>query len=52
MQIYDAKTVAVNAHVRESYTKIAESNPGVYARGNVTPEIAKAEIAPVLGALK
>jgi NAD(P)H-quinone oxidoreductase subunit 4 len=52
MGIYDAKTVAINAHVRESYAQIAQSNPGVYARGNVTPEIAKAEVAPVLGALK
>ena len=52
MQIYDAKTVAVNAHVRESYTRIAESNPGVYAKGNVTPKIAEAEIAPVLGTVK
>ncbi|MGB6301991.1 MAG: NAD(P)H-quinone oxidoreductase subunit 4, partial [Rivularia sp. (in: cyanobacteria)] len=52
MGIYDAKTVAINAQVRESYAQIAQSNPGVYARGNVTPEIAKAEVAPVLGALK
>jgi NAD(P)H-quinone oxidoreductase subunit 4 len=52
MQIYDAKTVAVNAHVRESYTKIAESNPGVYAKGLITPKIAEAEVMPVLGALK
>ena len=52
MGIYDAKTVAVNAQVRESYTRIAESNPGVYARKNATSKIAKAEVAPVLGTVK
>ena len=52
MQIYDVKTVAVNAQVRESYTEIAQSNPGIYAKGLLTPEIAKAEVVPVLGALK
>ncbi|MGB3650478.1 MAG: NAD(P)H-quinone oxidoreductase subunit 4 [Rivularia sp. (in: cyanobacteria)] len=51
MQIYDVKTVAVNAHVRESYTQIAQTNPGVYAKGFLTPDV-EAEIAPVLGALK
>jgi NAD(P)H-quinone oxidoreductase subunit 4 len=50
MGIYDAKTVAINAHVRESYAQIAQSNPGVYARGNVTPEIAEA--VSVLGTVK
>lgn len=52
MQMYDAKTVAVNAQVRESYTEIAQSNPGVYAKGFSTPKIAEAEVVPVLGALK
>ncbi len=52
MQIYDAKTVAVNAQIRESYTQVAESNPGVYAKGFLTPEIAEAEMMPILGALK
>ena len=52
MQIYDVKTVAINAQVRESYTQVAESNPGVYAKRFLTPEIAEAEIAPVLGTVK
>ena len=52
MQIYDVKTVAVNAQVRESYTQIAENNPGVYAKGLLTPRIAEAEVASVLGTLK
>ncbi|MEM9926842.1 MAG: NAD(P)H-quinone oxidoreductase subunit 4 [Cyanobacteria bacterium P01_D01_bin.50] len=52
MQMYDVKTVAVNAQVRESYTQIAESNPGIYAKGFSTPKIAEAEVAPVLGTLK
>ena len=51
MQIYDVKTVAVNAQVRESYTQIAQTNPGVYAKGFLTPDV-EAEVAPVLGALK
>lgn len=50
MQMYDVKTVAVNAHVRESYTQIAQTNPGIYARF-LTPNV-EAEIVPVLGALK
>ncbi len=51
MQIYDVKTVAVNAQVRDSYTQIAQTNPGVYAKGFLTPDV-EAEVAPVLGALK
>ncbi len=52
MQMYDVKTIAVNAQVRQSYSEIAQSNPGVYAKGFLTPEIAEAEVAPVLGTLK
>ena len=54
MQMYDVKTVAVNTQVRESYTMIAEtsSNPNVFAQGFLTPEIAKAEVSPVLGTLE
>ncbi|MBF2014712.1 MAG: NAD(P)H-quinone oxidoreductase subunit 4 [Rivularia sp. T60_A2020_040] len=51
MQMYDVKTVAVNAHVRQSYTQISQTNPGIYAKG-LTAEIAEAENLPVLGALK
>ncbi|MFQ4140642.1 NAD(P)H-quinone oxidoreductase subunit 4 [Chlorogloeopsis sp. ULAP02] len=52
MQMYDVKTVAVNAQVRQSYTVISQENPGVYAHGVLIPEIAKAEVTPVLANLK
>ncbi len=52
MQMYDAKTVAVNAHVRQSYTIISQTNPRVYASGLLNPQIPATELAPVLGTLK
>lgn len=52
MQMYDVKTVAVNAEVRQSYTIISQSNPRIYANGFLAPKITEAEIAPVLGTLK
>ncbi|MEB3217193.1 MAG: NAD(P)H-quinone oxidoreductase subunit 4 [Nostocales cyanobacterium 94392] len=52
MQMYDVKTVAVNAHVRQSYTEISQTNPGIYAKGFLTPKIAESEVIPVLGAIK
>ncbi|MDM9379284.1 NAD(P)H-quinone oxidoreductase subunit 4 [Chlorogloeopsis sp. ULAP01] len=52
MQMYDVKTVAVNAQVRQSYTIISQEHPGVYAHGVLIPEIAKAEVTPVLANLK
>ncbi len=30
-QMYDVKTVAVNAQVRQSYVQIAETNPQIYS---------------------
>ncbi len=51
-QLYDVKTVAVNAHVRQSYTDIAQVNPQIYAQGFLSPRIAKSEVAPVLGVVK
>jgi NAD(P)H-quinone oxidoreductase subunit 4 len=51
-QMYDVKTVALNAQVRQSYTKIAQGHPQIYAQGFLVPEIAKSEIAPVLGIVK
>ncbi|NJK48275.1 NAD(P)H-quinone oxidoreductase subunit 4 [Candidatus Gracilibacteria bacterium] len=47
-QMYDVKTVAVNAEVRESYTQIAQSNPRIYAKG-FFPKIAEPELATVSG---
>ncbi len=51
-KLYDAKTVAVNAHVRQSYLEIAQGNPQIYAQGFLMPHIAKAEVEPVLGIVK
>jgi len=51
-QMYDVKTVALNAQVRQSYTEIAQGHPQIYAQGFLVPEIAKSEIAPVLGIVK
>ncbi|BAZ41597.1 proton-translocating NADH-quinone oxidoreductase, chain M [Calothrix sp. NIES-4101] len=52
MQMYDVKTVAVNAQVRQSYTQIAETSPGIYANGLLTPKIATVETSQVLGIVK
>jgi NAD(P)H-quinone oxidoreductase subunit 4 len=49
MQMYDVKTVAVNAQVRESYTTIAQNNPQIYAKGLLVPKLAESEVKPVLG---
>lgn len=51
-QMYDVKTVAVNADVRQSYSLIAESNPQVYAEQFLFPRIATSEVEPVLGIVK
>jgi NAD(P)H-quinone oxidoreductase subunit 4 len=52
MRMYDVKTVAVNAQVRQSYTQIAETSPGVYANGFLTPKIGEVETSQVLGIIK
>ncbi|WP_413174634.1 NAD(P)H-quinone oxidoreductase subunit 4 [Anabaena azotica] len=52
MQMYDAKTVAVNTHVRQSYTIISQSNPRIYADGFLIPKIAEPDINSVLATLK
>ncbi|MFM7427581.1 MAG: NAD(P)H-quinone oxidoreductase subunit 4 [Elainella sp.] len=51
-QMYDTKTVAVNTHVRESYSQIAQANPQILAKGLLSPHFTEAEVAPVLGILK
>ncbi|MEG3435894.1 NAD(P)H-quinone oxidoreductase subunit 4 [Pannus brasiliensis CCIBt3594] len=38
--LYDVKTVAVNAQVREAYTTLASDRPGIYASDNVTTKVA------------
>jgi NAD(P)H-quinone oxidoreductase subunit 4 len=52
MQMYDVKTVAVNAQVRQSYTQISQVNPQIYAEGFLVPKVAESEVAPVLGIVK
>ena len=52
MQMYDVKTVAVNAQVRQSYTEIAQGNPQIYAKGFLVPQLAESEVAPVVGIVK
>ncbi|MDB9377379.1 NAD(P)H-quinone oxidoreductase subunit 4, partial [Nodularia sphaerocarpa] len=52
MQMYDVKTVAVNAQVRQSLMTISQTNPRVYAQGLLVPNIPSAEVAPVLGVVK
>jgi NAD(P)H-quinone oxidoreductase subunit 4 len=52
MQMYDAKTVAVNAEVRQSYTQIAQTNPRIYAKGFSFPKILEPEVASIAGIVK
>ncbi|MBD0261923.1 MAG: NAD(P)H-quinone oxidoreductase subunit 4 [Tolypothrix sp. Co-bin9] len=52
MQMYDVKTVAVNTQVRQTYTQIAQTNPGIYANGLLTPKIAEVERSQILGIVK
>jgi NAD(P)H-quinone oxidoreductase subunit 4 len=49
MQMYDVKTVAVNAQVRQSYTQIAEVNPQIYREGFLVSKVAESDVTPVLG---
>lgn len=52
MQMYDAKTVAINAQVRQSYTVVAQTNPRIYANRSLAPKVPDASVAPVLATLK
>jgi NAD(P)H-quinone oxidoreductase subunit 4 len=52
MQVYDVKTVAVNAHVRQSYTQISQANPQIYAKGLLVPKIIEPELAAIAGIVK
>jgi len=51
-QVYDVKTVAVNAEIRQSYTQIAQQNPGIYAKSIVAPQIVESKVSPVAGIFK
>ncbi|MEH2444234.1 MAG: NAD(P)H-quinone oxidoreductase subunit 4 [Nostoc sp.] len=52
MQMYDVKTVAVNANLRQSYAVVSQTNPQIYAKGFLVPQISEVEVVPVLGTLK
>jgi NAD(P)H-quinone oxidoreductase subunit 4 len=51
-QVYDVKTVAVNAQVRQSYVQISQTNPQIYAKKIVAPKIAEPELATIPGIVK
>ncbi|WP_193199352.1 NAD(P)H-quinone oxidoreductase subunit 4 [Nostoc sp. MG11] len=49
MQMYDVKTVAVNARVRQSYAIVSQTKPQIYANRSLVPQISEAEGTSVLG---
>jgi len=49
--MYDAKTVAVNSQVRQSYT-FAKANPQLFAQGFLFPIIPESEVLSVSGVFK
>ncbi len=51
-QLYDVKTVAVNAQVRQSYTVISQAKSPIYAQSFSMPKIADSEVNPLLGLVK
>ncbi|MBD1851845.1 NAD(P)H-quinone oxidoreductase subunit 4 [Leptolyngbya sp. GB1-A1] len=50
-QMYDAKTVAVNAGLNQSYSQIAQRNPQIYAK-SLLPRFSRPEAAPVVGVIE
>jgi NAD(P)H-quinone oxidoreductase subunit 4 len=46
-QLYDAKTVAVNAQLREAYFQVAQDKPQIYAQNVVVPQIKEPSVATV-----
>ncbi|MFN6465671.1 MAG: NAD(P)H-quinone oxidoreductase subunit 4 [Nostoc sp. DedVER02] len=46
MQMYDVKTVAVNANVRQSYAIVSQTNPQIFANRLLVPQISEVEVAP------
>ncbi len=51
-QMYDAKMVAVNTQVRDSYVEIAKSHPQIYAKGFLVPKLAQSDNFTVSGIFK
>lgn len=41
MQMYDVKTVAVNANLRQSYAIVSQTNPRIYANRFLVPKISQ-----------
>ncbi|NES75113.1 MULTISPECIES: NAD(P)H-quinone oxidoreductase subunit 4 [unclassified Okeania] len=50
-RMYDAKTVAVNSQVRQSYT-FAKANPQLFAKGPLFPKMPESEVLSVSGIFK
>lgn len=46
-QIYDVKTVAVNAEVRGAYAQLSQENPQIYAEGFLSPSLSKPGLAVI-----
>ncbi len=51
-QVYDVKTVAVNAQMRQSHAEIARANSQFYAKGFQAPSILESEVASVPATFK
>jgi NAD(P)H-quinone oxidoreductase subunit 4 len=49
MQVYDVKTVAVNADVHQSYIQIAQEHPQIYASKFLAPRFSEPQTPSVLG---
>jgi NAD(P)H-quinone oxidoreductase subunit 4 len=52
MQLYDVKTVAVNAQVRDSYAHVTQDNPQLYAKSVWNSTMAETHSPPLLGIIK
>ncbi|MCY7322778.1 MAG: NAD(P)H-quinone oxidoreductase subunit 4 [Phormidesmis sp. CAN_BIN36] len=51
-QLYDAKTVAVNAQALQSYAQLAQANHPILAQKSLAPRFTESKVAPVLGMLE
>ncbi|HEY9660635.1 MAG TPA: NADH-quinone oxidoreductase subunit M, partial [Allocoleopsis sp.] len=49
--VYDVKTVAVNAQLRQSYAQVVQDNPQLYAKAFQLPALSQPEATPVIGTL-
>jgi NAD(P)H-quinone oxidoreductase subunit 4 len=51
-QIYDVKTVAINAQSRQTYSQISQLNPHIYSQKLAIPQIGKTDLVSALGIAK